>query len=200
MKHLRIFLFGAITAIALTACNQDELSSTSIFSNEPVLDSTLYTYEFDKWQSQFPEELWRLDIERKYYRTYRGEGLNAGATPSPTPRYLQEMMNGRKKYQRRQFERDQAAYMGTKYLSSSIMADKIEFRCNTPISAVVTPNYDLTIVPYSDMYLSVKFGNTTAVQIRAKAGQSYTVACPIVGNMDDTMFELNVVSGRVLLD
>lgn len=150
--------------------------------------------EFDKWQSQFPEELWRLDIERKYYRTYRGEGLNAGATPSPTPRYLQEMMNGRKKYQRRQFERDQAAYMGTKYLSSSIMADKIEFRCNTPISAVVTPNYDLTIVPYSDMYLSVKFGNTTAVQIRAKAGQSYTVACPIVGNMDDTMFVIYCAS------
>lgn len=156
--------------------------------------STSLINEFDNWQSQFPEELWRLDIERKYYRTYRGEGLNAGATPSPTPRYLQEMMNGRKKYQRRQFERDQAAYMGTKYLSSSILADKIEFRCNTPISAVVTPNYDLTIVPYSDMYLSVKFGNTNPVQIRAKAGQSYTVECPIVGNMDDTMFVIYCAS------
>lgn len=164
------------------------LDSSNCWSSESLIT------EFDNWQNQFPEELWRLDIERKYYRTYRGEGLNAGATPSPTPRYLQEMMNGRKRYQRRQFERDQAAYMGTKYLSSSIMADKIEFRCNTPAEAVVTPNYDLTIVPYSDMYLSVKFGNTTPVQIRAKAGQSYTVECPIVGNMDDTMFVIYCAS------
>ena len=164
------------------------LDSSNCWSSESLIN------EFDQWQNQFPEELWRLDIERKYYRTYRGEGLNAGATPSPTPRYLQEMMNGRKRYQRRQFERDQAAYMGTKYLSSSIMADKIEFRCNTPIDAVVDPNYDLTIVPYSDMYLSVKFGNTNAIQIRAKAGESYTVKCPIVGNMDDTMFVIYCAS------
>lgn len=164
------------------------LDSSNCWSSESLIN------EFDQWQNQFPEELWRLDIERKYYRTYRGEGLNAGATPSPTPRYLQEMMNGRKRYQRRQFERDQAAYMGTKYLSSSIMADKIEFRCNTPIDAVVDPNYDLTIVPYSDMYLSVKFGNTNAIQIRAKAGESYTVECPIVGNMDDTMFVIYCAS------
>lgn len=164
------------------------LDSSNCWSSDSLIN------EYDNWQSQFPEELWRLDIERKYYRTYRGEGLNAGATPSPTPRYLQEMMNGRKKYQRRQFERDQAAYMGTKYLSSSTMADKIEFRCNTPISAAVTPNYDLTIVPYSDMYLSVKFGNTNPVQIRAKAGTSYLVKCPIEGTMDDTMFVIYCAS------
>ena len=164
------------------------LDSSNCWSSDSLIN------EYDNWQAQFPEELWRLDIERKYYRTYRGEGLNAGATPSPTPRYLQEMMNGRKKYQRRQFERDQAAYMGTKYLSSSIMADKIEFRCNTPLDAVITPNYDLTIVPYSDMYLSVKFGNTNPVQIRAKAGNSYVVKCPIDGTMDDTMFVIYCAS------
>lgn len=164
------------------------LDSANCWSSDSLIN------QWDAWQNQFPEEIWRLDIERKYYRTYRGEGLNAGNTPEPTPRYLQEMMNGRKRYQRRQFERDQEAYMGTKYLSSSIMANKIEFRCNTPIEAVVSPDYDLTIVPYSDMYLSVKFGNTNPVQIRAKAGEEYTVECPIVGNMDDTMFVIYCAS------
>ena len=181
-RRIRLLMNSQLRAMYQTLDSSNCWSSTSLIN------------EYDAWQSQFPEELWRLDIERKYYRTYRGEGLNAGETPSPTPRYLQEMMNGRKKYQRRQFERDQAAYMGTKYLSSSIMADKIEFRCNTPLSAVVTPNYDLTITPYSDMYLSVKFGNTNPVQIRAKAGTSYNVECPIVGNMDDTMFVIYCAS------
>lgn len=133
--------------------------------------------EFDAWQEQFPEELWRLDIERKYIRTYKGG----------TRRFLETMMNGRKKYHRRQWLRDQAAYMGTKYVSASAKADQIMFRCNTPESAVVAPNYDLTIVPYSDMYLSVLYGNSPApIQIRAKAGQTYTIENPLSGKMDDT--------------
>lgn len=153
---------------------------------EGCFSATSLINEFDNWQAQFPEELWRLDIERKYYRTYQGGGLNGGLEPEPTPRFLESMMNGRKKYQRRQFERDQAAYMGTKYLSTTIKADQIMFRCNTPSDVVVAPNYTLNIVPYSDMYLSVLFGNSpSAQQIRAKAGQSYEIECPLT-KMDDT--------------
>lgn len=153
---------------------------------EGCFSATSLINEFDNWQAQFPEELWRLDIERKYYRTYQGGGLNGGLEPEPTPRFLASMMNGRKKYQRRQFERDQAAYMGTKYLSTNVKADQIMFRCNTPSDVVVAPNYTLNIVPYSDMYLSVLFGNSpSAQQIRAKAGQSYEIECPLT-KMDDT--------------
>lgn len=143
--------------------------------------------EFDAWQEQFPEELWRVDIERKYYRTWRGEGLNGGKAPTPTPRFLATMMNGRKKYQRRQFERDQEAYMGTKHLTSGVKADQIMFRCNTPTGSdiAVAPDYTLRIVPYSDMYLSVLFGNSSPTQIRAKAGQEYVITCPY-STMDDT--------------
>ena len=156
------------------------LDSSGCWSATSLID------EFDNWQAQFPEELWRIDIERKYYRTYQGGGLNGGQTPEPTPRFLKSMMNGRKKYQRRQFERDQAAYMGTKYLSTTVKADQIMFRCNTPKGVVVAPNYTLNIVPYSDMYLSVLFGNSpSAQQIRAKAGQSYEITCPLT-TMDDT--------------
>lgn len=132
--------------------------------------------EFDTWQEMFPEELWRLHYERLYLRTYQ-----AG-----TIRFLQEMMNGRKKYQRRQWERDQHAYMGTKFVHTDVKSDQIMFRCNTPKEAVVKPDYTLRIVPYSDMYISVLYGNSTnPTQVRAKAGQEYEITTNLT-NMDDT--------------
>ena len=135
--------------------------------------------EFDTWQEQFPEILWILDVERKYRRTYLGGGLDGGSTPSVTPRFLATMMNGRKKYHRRQWERDQEIYIGTKYVGANVKADQIMFRCNTPQSAIIAPNYDLSIVPYSDMYLSVLYGNSPApIQIRAKAGVEYKITSP----------------------
>lgn len=132
--------------------------------------------EFDTWQEMFPEELWRLHYERLYLRTYQ-----AG-----TIRFLQEMMNGRKKYQRRQWERDQHAYMGTKFIHTDVKSDQIMFRCNTPKEAVVKPDYTLRIVPYSDMYISVLYGNSAnPTQVRAKAGQEYEITTNLT-NMDDT--------------
>lgn len=131
--------------------------------------------QFDEWQAQFPEELWRLDIERKYLRTYRDGNI----------RFLSSMMNGRKKYQRRQFERDQEKYMATKYFGTTATSDQIMFRCNTPKDAVVKPDYTLHLTPYADMYLSVMFGATYRKKIRAKAGQQYDISCPFT-TMDDT--------------
>lgn len=143
--------------------------------------------EYDNFQSQFPEALWITNFKQVYLKTYKGEGLNGGKPATPTPRFLKEMWNGRKKYQRRQWLRDQESYFGTKHLTSNITSDQIMFRCNTPTgeNIVVKPNYTLQIIPYSDMYLSVKFGNSAAQQIRAKAGINYSINCPF-STMDDT--------------
>lgn len=131
--------------------------------------------QFDEKQNEWCEELWRLDYVRKYERTYR-EG---------NTRFLEQMMNGKKKYQRRQFERDQEIYMATKFLGTSATSNQIMFRCNTPVGAAVKPDYTLHLTPYSDMYLSVMFGNSSAKQVRAKAGQVYDITCPY-DTMDDT--------------
>ena len=133
--------------------------------------------QFDEFQSEFPEELWRLDIERKYLRPYRD-----GNT-----RFLNQMANGRKKYQRRQFERNQEKYMASKFFGNVAVSDQIMFRCNTPTDANISvkPNYTLYLTPYSDMYLDVLFGATYRTQVRAEAGKQYTITCPFT-TMDDT--------------
>lgn len=164
-RRIRGLMYNKLAAMYLNRETANAWSATGLIT------------EFDNWQNQFCEELWRLDTERKYYRTYYGG----------TKRFLETMMNGRKRYHRRQWERDQEAYMGTKYVSANIKRDQIMFRCNTPLSAVVAPNYDLSIIPYTDMYLSVLYGNSPApVQIRAKAGQTYTIENPLGDTMDDT--------------
>lgn len=112
--------------------------------------------QFDNWQSQWPEELWRVDIERKYIRTYNSSHVN-GAGDS---QFLVDMAHGKKKYQRRQFERNQEKYMASKYQSgvASSDANSIVIRCTNPGSDVaVAPNYGLTLTPYAYMYLNVEY-------------------------------------------
>lgn len=161
--RIRDLMYDQLSAMFIDRESQNCWSATSLIN------------QFDEWQSQFPEELWRLDIERKYLRTYRD-----GNT-----RFLTSMMNGRKKYQRRQFERDQEKYMATKYFGTTATSDQIMFRCNTPANAVVTPDYTLHLTPYADMYLSVMFGATYKKKVRAKAGRQYDIECPFT-TMDDT--------------
>ena len=134
--------------------------------------------QFDTFQECFPEEVWRLDIQRKYIRTFTGESID-NSKPKHDVQYLRDMMQGRKKYQRRQWIRDQEIYFGTKYLMNTVVGDnnRITFRCFDPnaggsTQVVVSPNYSLSITPFSDMYVSAMFGNGDRRQQRAKAGET----------------------------
>jgi hypothetical protein len=112
--------------------------------------------QFDTWQSEFPEELWRLDIERKYIRTYNSSYIDGKGDSQ----FLNNMAHGKKKYQRRQFERNQERYMASKYQSSAAASDanSIVLRCVVPSGELaVEPNYSLTLVPYAHMYVNVQY-------------------------------------------
>lgn len=156
--------------------------------------------EFDAWQSEFPEEIWRKDFERKYYRPFTGESID-NSIPKLDKGFLKERYNGRKKYHRRQFERDQEIYMGTKYLSSSATSDTndIMFRVNSPVDAVVPYEYKLKIVPYIDMYVSAMFGNATPQQVRAKAGEEVILSADFE-KADDTMINIYAANRIMELD
>lgn len=137
--------------------------------------STSLINQWDKAQAEFPEELWRLDVERKYLRTYRGVSIDNSIKGAENPMFLEPMLNGRKKYQRRQFERNQELYMATKYVSTFAKDDFIRLRFNNPTNPVVKQDYTLYLTPYTDMYIAAEFGNTDPVVFRAKAGVEYPV-------------------------
>ena len=129
-----------------------------------VFDADNFINEFDAWQNEFPEELWRLDYERKYKRTYVGGTGNEWDNALPqsnksdivSTRFLTEMMNGRKKYQRRCFERNQEIYMSSKFKGEINLGDTITLRgTGRPTNKVVAPNFTLNLVPFSKMYINL---------------------------------------------
>jgi len=134
----------------------------------------------DAWQSEFPEELWRIDIDRKYIRTYNSSFINGEGDSQ----FLVNMANGRMKYQRRQWERNQEKYMASKYQSSVASSDNIVLRCTVPEGDLVVPtNYKLKLTPYAHMYLNVKYGTTNPIQV--KAVPNVEVEIPFTGTSAD---------------
>ena len=128
--------------------------------------------QFNEWQEQFPEELWRLDIDRKYIRTYTSSFINGPARPE----FLKERANGRKKTQRSQFERNQEKYMSSKFGGNVAAADDIIMRCSVPNETLaVTPNFDMHLTPYSYIYLNVKYNTSPPIRIRAIPNTEYTI-------------------------
>lgn len=131
--------------------------------------------QWDEQQQEFPEEIWRLDVQRKYIRTYQGASIDNSIAGTANQRFLVEMLNGRKKYQRRMFERNQELYFATKYFGNTATQDQIMMRFNNPVGATIKQDFTLYLTPYSNMYIGVKFGNFTPVNFRAKAGVEYTI-------------------------
>ena len=76
--------------------------------------------DFDKWQDRWPERFWKMDIYKKYIYSYDDTRNFEGTEEAASSEFLATMANGRKKYQRRQFERNQYQYMGVKYRDHSV--------------------------------------------------------------------------------
>ena len=179
-------------------CRVRDLFSTELKAMYNTLESKnawhaeSFINKADEWQSQFPEELWRVDIERKYLRTYNGSFINGKGDAQ----FLVNMANGKMKYHRRQWERNQEKYMASKYQSSVASSDNSVFRCSVPNGdLVVQPNYRLKLTPYAYMYLNVKYGTQNPIQLRAEPNKVYEI--PFEGEKADIV---DVYSSSLIQD
>jgi hypothetical protein len=128
--------------------------------------------ECDSWQSEFPEELWRLDIDRKYIRTYTTSFINGEGNDQ----FLTDMANGKMKYHRRQWERSQAQYMASKYQTTDASGENAVLRCAVPVGELaVQPSYRLKLTPYAYMYLNVQYGTNSPIQVKATPNEVFEI-------------------------
>lgn len=167
---------------------RDEFTSEirNIFTsvnNECFSADNLIT-QFDRYQNCYPESIWRLDVERKYIRPFKGTAED-NSIPRTNTRFLKSMMQGRKKYHRRQWTRNQGVYFGSKYMLSSVANNIFTMDCYTPAEQAIPANYNVTITPYQDMYINVTYGGTPVSAKRAVAGQPIEIVSPLA-TMDNT--------------
>jgi hypothetical protein len=132
-------------------------------------NASAFLNQCDTWQEQFPEELWRVDIERKYIRTYKTSFING----SGDKQFLTNMCNGRMKYHRRQWERSQELYMASKYQTPTALGDKYhanfraaQFKKEELENLAIPTNYQFTLTPYAYMYLNVYYNSGSPFSVR----------------------------------
>lgn len=186
--RLRDLCTSEISAIFTTV-------NENFFSAENLIES------FDAFQECYPEALWQIDIERKYIRPFTGESLD-NSKERNNQVFLKSMMQGRKKYQRRQWIKDQYYYFGSKYRLGNVTEDFFLLDCyKGPDDALIAElkaqgrdeeaaqyvgsNWDITITPYQDMYINASFGETAKAPIRAKAGEPVEMTSPFT-DMNNT--------------
>ena len=147
--------------------------------------------ESDSMQNEFPEELWRLDIERKYIRTYTKSFINGG----PWKAGLTQMCNGRMKYHRRQWERNQEQYISSKFITDAIFNDSTAVSLRGPAQTLsgddytaVPPKYEFTLTPRLYTYLNVRYGTTNGEIINKRAEPGKPEKMTYNGTYNDLLY------------
>lgn len=142
--------------------------------------STTLLQEIEEWQSTYPEALWYEHIKKLYIDSYTSTFIDGAGDQQ----FLRNMAHGKCKYAFIDYETNQEPYMASKYQSSFASSDNSVFRCTVPTGdLVVQPNYKLKLTPYSYMYLNVKYGTQSPIQVRAVPNVEYEI--PFEGDSTD---------------
>lgn len=153
-KNMRAAFFDEMKAMYQT------LRSTGALSYDKV------ERMFEEHQAKWPEAVFNEDAWFKYLAPLVEKG-NAS--------YL-SMLQGSKAEQRKWWLYNRFRYIDSKYNAGDALTDVITVRGYAKA--------DITVVPYADVYASIKYGSYL-VQTRAARNQAYTLVCPL-DNVNDT--------------
>lgn len=134
-------------------------------------------------QDAWPEAVWNEDANAKYLEPL----INPEAGKDPTDFYL-PMCQGSKEQQRKWWLFNRFAYMDSKWNAGDALIQVIQLRGYA--------KDNITVVPYIDLYTTVKYGSYL-VQGKAKAGEASTLVCPM-DSVNDT--EIYIYSANQIAD
>ena len=153
------------------------LRSNSLLSYDTIEN------RFEAHQAMWPEAIWQEDSWFKYILPL----TNPDPGKEPTDAYL-DMMQGSKLQQRKWWLGNRFKYMDSKWNSGDALAEVIQFRAYNTAS--------MTVTPYSDLYVTVKYGSYTGRE-RASGGEAVPMPVP-VDSLSDT--EIYVYSAPQIAD
>ena len=126
--------------------------------------------KFEKYQGYKCAQLQMLDMERKYFRPYFSGYYGDDSTSLSN--YL-PMLQGRKTYQRRRFQKYQEIYCESKYKNPDVAptSDIFTFRSSLPKESGRTIQPE--IIPYIKCYPVLKYDQVGAYTERVWPGQKF---------------------------
>jgi hypothetical protein len=184
--------------INLAKCFATEISNmVTVKESEGAFNAERLSAKFKSHQDEWPEAIWIEDMFKKYINPY----------VDYNDRTYISMMLGNKDLQRDWFLFYQDRYMSSKYNGPTVISDAIQMRITKPSATdtynspnIVPPNQDLTITPYSDMYVLVKYGNGDYQKIKAKRGEAVTMTAPTFGETGSGGVETYIYNASLLTD
>ena len=125
---------------------------------------------FEDHQGKWPERIFNEDSWYKYLAP-----LEEGGDAS----YL-SMLQGAKTEQRRWWLYNRFRFMDSKFLAGDALTDVITLRAYQ--------KGDITVTPYADIYVSIKYGSYTPTAVRTTRGTATTVTCPLTTFNDTEIY------------
>ena len=124
---------------------------------------------FEQHQGVWPEDLFNEDSEFKYIDPLVVGTPDRNGNIVQTDVYL-DMLQGSKTEQRKWWLYNRFKYLDSKYVAGEALTDVIQLRGYA--------KDNITITPFNDIYVDVKFGSSTE-QIRGSANTPTTIVCPL---------------------
>ena len=160
--------FNAATSVIWKNVRTLKTDLIALFSETTsAWSATSLNNKFEKYQGYKCAQLQMLDMERKYFRPYFSGYYGDDSTSLSN--YL-PMLQGRKTYQRRRFQKYQEIYCESKYKNPEIAPTSDIFTFRSTLSGrTIQPE----IVPYIKCYPVLKYDQIGAYSERVWPGQTF---------------------------
>ena len=165
-------------------------------SDKKLTYEKLINQIIENGSSMWSASVYNEDAEFKYVTMARPENASLNTNGKVDTRNLYQV-KGNGEYHLKYFLDNRIKYCDSKWMAGDYDANKITFRLNSPELitdgltdeevAAITPNHDITLIPFSTTYVGVQYGaNGTTYHRRAYKNEDITIKPANSGKYSNT--------------